>query len=238
MAQTRKGAKAITEKRRGRKPHAAQPGGRVSLGLKVTPEIKNKLDEATKHTGRTQSQETEVRLEESFRNQALLDQVLELAYGRELAGVLMMVGRAMRVTGQVTALASTSSYDDIDHWLRIPHAVNQAISAAVAILEACRPPGRREFPDEIKGGRSTEEVRGLIFADQILRAVKHPGCQRVFADVSNTLGEAHFVEQPNPDLNEFAKKVHALLGNLVEQITLIDIQEIRRQALEGMRARQ
>jgi predicted transcriptional regulator len=38
----------------------------VSLGLKVTPEIKQKLDEAARASGRTQSQEAELRLERTF----------------------------------------------------------------------------------------------------------------------------------------------------------------------------
>src|SRR5947209_4679163 len=102
MAQTEKqhSKRSGMGNRRGRKSHAAQPRARVSLGLKVTPGIKTKVDVAAKENGRTQSQEAEERLERSFQNQNLLDQVLDLAYGRELAGVLMMIGRAMRVTGQ------------------------------------------------------------------------------------------------------------------------------------------
>ena len=49
-------------KRRGRKAQTAGPGERVSLGLKVTPETKNKLDKAAKANGRTQSQEAEARI--------------------------------------------------------------------------------------------------------------------------------------------------------------------------------
>jgi hypothetical protein len=54
------------ERRRGRKAQRAEPGVRVSLGLKVTPDIKNALDAAAKKNGRTQSQEAEARLERSF----------------------------------------------------------------------------------------------------------------------------------------------------------------------------
>lgn len=57
---------------RGRKALIAEPGKRVSLGLKVTSETKNKLDAAARANGRTQSQEAEYRLQKSFdRNEVL-----------------------------------------------------------------------------------------------------------------------------------------------------------------------
>ena len=53
-------------KRIGRPPKAPVAGERVSLGLRVTADIKRKLDEAATDTGRSQSQEAELRLEQSF----------------------------------------------------------------------------------------------------------------------------------------------------------------------------
>ena len=58
--------KSSSTKRIGRPLKAPIPGKRVSLGLKVTPSIKEKLDRAAREGGRTQSQEAEVRLERSF----------------------------------------------------------------------------------------------------------------------------------------------------------------------------
>ncbi|MGO7259023.1 hypothetical protein ACCT32_36365, partial [Rhizobium brockwellii] len=58
------------EKRIGRPIKEAEPGKRVSLGLKVTAAIKSKLDKAAREVGRTQSQEAEVRLERSFDEEA------------------------------------------------------------------------------------------------------------------------------------------------------------------------
>src|SRR5882762_5140915 len=89
------------EKRRGRRPQAAGPGERVSLGLKVTPEIKNKLDRAAKENGRTQSQEAELRIEQSFRHENVLDQAMELAFGPRLAVLLASVARAMNEAGRL-----------------------------------------------------------------------------------------------------------------------------------------
>jgi predicted transcriptional regulator len=53
-------------KRLGRPPKPPTPGTRVALGLKVTPEIKRRLDQAARKSGRTQSQQAELMIERSF----------------------------------------------------------------------------------------------------------------------------------------------------------------------------
>src|SRR4029079_5578159 len=83
--------------RPGRKP---KPGERVHLGIRVTVEMKRRLEAAAAKTGRSQSQEAEMRLERSCERQDLLSEVLTLTYGRELAGILMMIGRVMHFTGE------------------------------------------------------------------------------------------------------------------------------------------
>lgn len=65
---------------------------RVMLGLRVTPEIKQQLDDAAQRSGRSQSQEAELRLERSFDRQGLLQEVLELSYGPEVAAELIKIG--------------------------------------------------------------------------------------------------------------------------------------------------
>jgi hypothetical protein len=59
-------------KRIGRPTKTPEPGKKVSLGLKVTADIKNKLDMAARVSGRTQSQEAELRLERSFESGPLM----------------------------------------------------------------------------------------------------------------------------------------------------------------------
>ena len=50
----------------GRPTKFPNAGERVPLGLRVTPDIKLKLDAAAEKNGRSQSQEAEFRLEQSF----------------------------------------------------------------------------------------------------------------------------------------------------------------------------
>ena len=60
------------EKRLGRPPKAPTPGKRVSLGLKVTSEIKQRLDEEARKSGRTQSQQAELMIDRAFAEEAAL----------------------------------------------------------------------------------------------------------------------------------------------------------------------
>jgi hypothetical protein len=97
--------------RMGRPTKAPSPGERVSLGLRVTAEIKRKLDEAGEKSGRSQSQEAEIRLERSFELEhfeasiaRMIDELREhitalvRAQGKGLAQHIMALeaGRALR----------------------------------------------------------------------------------------------------------------------------------------------
>ena len=74
---------------------AAAPGVRAGRSLRVTSELKTELEEAAESNGRSLSQEAEFRLERTFANQDLLDDVLTLAYGDRLANLLMRIGDAI-----------------------------------------------------------------------------------------------------------------------------------------------
>ena len=86
-----------SRRRTGRPLKSPTPGTRMSLGLKVTAETKARLDKAARETGRTQSQEAELRLQRSFEREDLLPQVLKLAYGDKPAELLMQVGASLKM---------------------------------------------------------------------------------------------------------------------------------------------
>lgn len=73
----------------------ADPGEKITISVRITPEMKQRLEEAAKESGRSQSQEAEFRLERSFDRSNLLGQVIELVYGKQTAGLLMVLGAAM-----------------------------------------------------------------------------------------------------------------------------------------------
>jgi hypothetical protein len=131
-----------TRSKPGRKPRPANQGQRVSLGLKVTAEVKNALDAAARLTGRTQSQEAEWRLGLSLDRENLIGQVFDLTYrDPHLVAALLMIGEAMRDT--LTAIEHPI-WDGVNEtpqqgWIDDPDAFDEVARAAKWIIEAFRP---------------------------------------------------------------------------------------------------
>lgn len=137
----------------------------MSLGLKVTPEIKNSLDTAAKENGRTQSQEAEVRLERSFEQQQLLDQVFDLTYRNpHLVALLLSVGEAARDT-----LAALGEPDKVDLFNN-PDEFEEIARALQQVTEAYRPVG--ELKPESGG-------IGQTMARRTIRMISEDGTDRV-----------------------------------------------------------
>jgi hypothetical protein len=136
----------IKPRRRGRPTSKADPSKRSksTLSVRVTPELKADLARAAKFFDRPLSQEAELRLELSLQERAHLDQALELLYGRQFAGVLMVLADAMRRAGGAAmqwALGPVSQRADWSGWLNNPYAFDQAMLAAALVLDAMRPAG-------------------------------------------------------------------------------------------------
>jgi hypothetical protein len=162
----------VPPKRIGRPPKPGRPGERISLGLKVTAQTKERLDREAKKNGRTQSQEAELRLERSFERNDLLADVLSLAYGRPLAGLLVALGEAMDRAGRLAALLAPCPRED---WFDHPFAYDQALSAAHILLEAARPPGAVERPaDPLPHVEKPpgQQSPGAATAKDLIRAIR------------------------------------------------------------------
>jgi len=71
-------------------------GARYSLGLKVTGATKKRIDKAAVASGRTQSQECEIRLEQTFHEQDLLPGIQQLAYGGVVAALVQEFAAAAK----------------------------------------------------------------------------------------------------------------------------------------------
>jgi predicted transcriptional regulator len=79
------------KKRTGRPVKKPEPGKRMSLGLKVTAEIKERIDKAAKASGRTQSQEAEALIERAIAEEGFLAHALG---GVEIRDIAIMMGLA------------------------------------------------------------------------------------------------------------------------------------------------
>jgi len=129
------------KKRTGRPAKAAPPQARASLGLKVTSELKERLETAAAQSGRTQSQEAERRLEQSFHNESLLFEVMELAFGTKCAALFLLFGRVANSVGPPCALANTGSFVAAQNWMDDPHAYDEVVRGFLLIISQRKPPG-------------------------------------------------------------------------------------------------
>jgi hypothetical protein len=157
------------KKRIGRPSKAPKPGERAALSLRVTAETKRKLDAAAQEAKRSLSQEAEFRIESSFRDRDLLIEALRLAYGRELAAMLIAIGDHMKLAGQTTAFVKTATLEASRQWWDNPYAFSQAMAAAKILLEQAAPIGDATPPTitpliEI-GDQIPESVRTIDYAN-------------------------------------------------------------------------
>ena len=165
-----------TEKRMGRPTKAAAPGERASLGLKVTASIKTRLEAAAQASGRTQIQEAEARIEQSFEDEASLTSALRVAYGDQVAGLVLLMGQALNDTG--ISCVPPTDLGKRKNWIADPYAFDQARKGVIRILDCARPQGEivlPAFPSHNEAaaeiGRELVENTGSMIADELILAV-------------------------------------------------------------------
>lgn len=187
---------ATARKRRGRPTTPARVGERSTLSIRANALLKSRLLAAAESNSRSLSQEAELRLEQSFRDQLLLHEILELAFGKPLAGILLTIGGSMNETGRIAALAETRTLEGSAAWLDNPYGYDQAVQAALQIFEGLRPEGD---PAATRGKlKVATENLGALIANGRLHALQGEGI--------------------TVSLQEWAAPVRALLGPLVDRI--------------------
>jgi hypothetical protein len=167
-----------------------RPRERFQLGVRVTPEIKSKLETAARDSGRSINQETELRIERSFVVGDLLSEALSVAFGERLAGILFVLGTAMIDQGR----RITDRTDRRVDWTADSMAYDAAVFAAVRLLEYGRPDGNRasdsdrnvaaQWVDEL-----IEELNGDR-ADEILGPWRVASINRLTGPIVTRMGAA------------------------------------------------
>jgi hypothetical protein len=153
-----------------RKPaREALPGQRVSLGLKVGWDIKNRLDAVAKQRGTTQSQEAERRIEQTFSAENRIDHDLDFSFGRAMAGVTLALNyllpvvayHSIRENGGGTVSAALHSLP-LANWPPNIPAIGETAAAASLFLRALGP---GDNPNELADqGIAATTVRRLLTA--------------------------------------------------------------------------
>ena len=141
-------------------------GKRYPLNMRTTAAIRERLVEAAAQSGRSLAQEVEARLERSFRDQRLLDQVLELAYGRQLAGVIIALGGAMAEAARRAVFAKTYTTAGFADWLSDPQVCEHVAIAGQDLLALrVKPPGEVEPITDPHGSAELNEENRTIGPD-------------------------------------------------------------------------
>jgi hypothetical protein len=113
--------------------------------MRITSDLWHRLDHHARASGRSLSAEAEFRLERSFQEQDLLDQVLTLAYGRQTAGLVEALGRTIWETVFAASRPAKSLVQSED-WLSDPRVFAAVEEAVDIIFECLRPAGDAEPP--------------------------------------------------------------------------------------------
>jgi hypothetical protein len=196
---------------RSRRPEARRPGERSTLNMRIASELWHRLDQAARSTGRSLSMEAELRLEKSFDKAELLEEALDLAYGRHAAEIIMILAREMVRRGRVAGLVS-GDLKVMENWPSDAHAYDMAAAAAIAVLEGMRPPGDPailsngskvpDLDDYRKGPAGAE-----CWVNETLAVVKDP----------KRMGQRRSQDR-DPELERWSARRRERLGALTDQI--------------------
>jgi hypothetical protein len=131
--------------RRGR-PRARKPkqGDRVSLGLRVTAEMKLRLDDAAAKSGRSQSQEAELRLERSFREEEALG-------GRAMRELGDLMRATFAFVAKRTANTSGNAEWTANDWIADQECYRAAaVDVCRVLIERLPNPSREEVSETLQ----------------------------------------------------------------------------------------
>jgi hypothetical protein len=175
------------------------PGERVPLGLRVTKELKARLDRAAEASGRSQSQEAEFRLESTFNAENAVIDALDLAYGRHWTGILLALAKVGHHVGTRGVFLSQFKGEGhgVEDWLTDSYAYDQVVRGVNTVLEEFRPVAPMKTPPDTLGmppfvyGRVGNDLARVILdklkatddrsVDDSARAIR----QRLFPKVTN-----------------------------------------------------
>jgi hypothetical protein len=172
--------------------------------------MRERLEERAAETGRSITQEAELRLEQGFATESLLAEALALAYGPKLAGLLLEAGDLLTEVGRSVAFDATNTLEGAENWLSHPLAYAEAVKALAAILEeGFRPAGEIvPLPRQLAPPGHPDMQRVL---DQM---TERPGLGRAMRHVALLTGEIG----AGGEIGEKAATKRKLLGDLIDRL--------------------
>ena len=195
-------ARKQTKKRPGR---PAGPVERVPMSFRVTPDTKSRLEELAKQSGRSISQEAELRLERSFEREEALYEALSAVYDARLAGVVLAVAETIKMMGPLTRYSVQYTEKgpvlEIASWDSNKLTRQDAFKAARKLLEILAQPG---IACEFDGHENIEQA--------IHDMASENGVGAVMLALRGIRGEV------SPEVEGRWKKIRELLGPLATEV--------------------
>ena len=142
--------------------------------------LRARLAAEAKEKGVSMNAEAIERLEQTFRIESLLPAILDLAYGRQTAGLLLLIGYCMKDASKRAIFVGPGTVEAVENWVSNPWAYDHGFEAICSVLSALRPPGKPEPPKlTLTKGlpepvRSTLNQSGQEIAQRVLNAVANP----------------------------------------------------------------
>lgn len=115
-----------------------QPGVRATLSLRMTADLFERLDNVAKANGRPLSQEAEIRLEQSLRDEQRAPLFHNAVYGSQLAGWLELTGSAAKYSPFRSLMKGTATADG--DWLANPFDFTAFSAVLLQIQVGIAPP--------------------------------------------------------------------------------------------------
>jgi Arc-like DNA binding domain len=171
---------------------------KIQIGLRVPEDLREKIQEAANARGVAVNKEISDRLEKSFSEEMTISAVDGAS---ELYSILRVVAAAMDLAGPMAAIMSTMSTEAAKTWISNSIAYEQALRAAITVLEKLRPQTvTAPHPDM----SDSVDTLGTRMATAILEEA------------------ATGLTRTPPTESARAQKLHAGLGSLAERIARFD----------------
>ena len=167
----------------------------VPLTLRLTPNLRDRLEAAAKEHGTSVNAEIANRLRRSLDDDRRVSNLLETRVG---VGIAKLLATVISEVGKIAGFQANYSVRGAVEWHNNPYAFDFAVRAANVALDAMRPPGKIEEPKWSVGvsrAHRLEIERGL--AREILREVVAgslrygDGTEDRFEDTRADLGELY-----------------------------------------------
>jgi hypothetical protein len=169
----------------------------ATIGFRISPELRKRLERSALARGRSLSQEAAFRLEQSFMKQDLLADVLTLAYGAEEAGLGLLLLRVMQEAGSNAIGYFSRDWDErLREWHEVPGAVAEAAEAAKAVLDCWAETAKNRPNVNRAHANAAEAVFNVLH--YWLEEVVDPESERI----EDLLGESRARLQPLSDLHQ------------------------------------